>query len=80
MHLVLSHLQKLGLVNTVRSLLPRSNTMCVEEVLQQSFVSYEAVWTECPATASIRRRVCARLVPSAEDSHEEREICQFQKL
>ena len=75
MHLVLSHPQKLGLGTAVRSLLPRSNTMCVEETLQQSFVSYEAVWTECHAAASVRRRFRARLVPAAEDSYEEREIC-----
>ena len=52
--------------------------MCVEETLQQSFVSYVAVWTECHAAASVRRRFRARLVPAAEDSYEEREICQFQ--
>ena len=67
--------QKLGLGTAVRSLLPRSNTMCVEETLQQSFVSYVAAWTECHATASVRRRVRARLVPASEDSYEEREIC-----
>ena len=49
--------------------------MCVEETLQQSFVSSVAVWTECPAAASVRRRVRAMLVPAAEDSNEEREIC-----
>ena len=42
-HLVLSHPQKLGLGTAVQSLLTRSNTMCVEEMLQQSFVSYVAV-------------------------------------
>ena len=78
MHLVLSHLQNFGLANAVRSLLPRANTMCVEETLQQSFVSCEAVSTECPAAASVRRnrrRVRARLVTIAEASYEEREIC-----
>ena len=33
------------------------------------------VWTECHVAASVRRRVRARLVPTAEDSYEEREIC-----
>ena len=47
----------------------------VAETLQQSFVSYVAVWTECHAAASVRRRFRARLVPAAEDSYEEREIC-----
>ena len=46
-----------------------TDTMCVEETLQQSFVSYKAVWTEFPAAASVRRRVHARLVPIAEDSY-----------
>ena len=59
----------------VRGRPPCVSTMCVEETLQQSFVSYVAVWTECHAAASVRRRVRARLVPAAEDSYEEREIC-----
>ena len=42
--------------------------MCVEETLQQSFISYEAVWSDIPATASVRRLVRARLAPIAEDS------------
>ena len=49
--------------------------MCVEETLQQSFVSYLAVGAEYPTAASVRRRVRARLVPAAEDSYEEQESC-----
>ena len=66
-HLVLSHPQELGLGNAVLSLLPRSNTMCVEETLHQSFISYEAVRTECPAAASAHRRCSGFSPPSLQD-------------